>query len=156
MEGLENDIRSFRYGGVSGSVFVGTEKAARKLAQIPAFKKIRRTAVQDLGFLGGPGRTLGGKTYALKPGETLQFETSENHITGIMDFKVEPVAALIIERKVIRERPPGQLGGSTGYEWRISVPANARPGTMGKLTSEPTHQARNMPAWKFWFVVKVD
>ncbi len=111
--------------------------------------------VQDLGLLGAPGETLGGKTYALKPGDTIRFETNENQITGMGDFKVDPAGALTIERKVIRPRPPGMLGGATGYEWRITVPPGARPGAVVKLASAPNFQVRDNPRWKFGFEVKV-
>ena len=63
--------------------------------------------------------------------------------------------ALRVAGGAIERPPPNLLGGMTKWEYRISVPPDARPGATIKVKSQPSHQVRNDPGWSFGFKVKV-
>ncbi len=111
-------------------------------------------ASKNLGKLANPGSKMAKETFQLAPGKTLTFRFEGNQIWGIYGLKVAPANGAKTAFKKL-QNSNGSLGGNSLYEWKVTVPANAKKDKVVKLITEPAFQARNDPKWAFEFKIKV-
>lgn len=143
-----------------GTITVGEKKVIADLfdsanlsaAAKATFTKFLGAKPADLNLgeiIGAPGPALADKTFALKPGQSMVFETSGNQI-GNCGFES---LGLSVKTEVL-ERSQA-LGGAWKFRHTLTVPTDARAGSTIDIKSTPTFQARNNPDWTFGFKVKV-
>ncbi len=123
-----------------------TTVAARKV--LADFLGERPADVQ-LGRITPPGPAMADKTFTLKPGQSLVFETGGNQITSAsFDFSPLPSKTELIERS-------SALGGEYVRRYTVTIPTNVKPGTVFDFSSIPAFQSRNDPNYAFDFKLKV-
>ena len=111
------------------------------------------TGLVDLGRLEKPGVTLRQKRFALVPGGTLRFATTESVVRGLGPIHT-PKGAVVVRRTVLKPAKPGLAGGSAVVEYRFTLPVATKPG-LYRVTSSGTFQGRADPAWAFSFELHV-
>ena len=104
----------------------------------------------QLGTLLYPGKKLGGKTFTLKPLQSLVFEASGNQITNMGALTGKGVN---LKQEFLRF--DGLFGANSHYRYTVTVPADAKPGKVNTLKSSPACQSRHSPIYAFSFKVKV-
>jgi hypothetical protein len=99
----------------------------------------------------GPGSKLSGKTFQLRPGDSIKIVVPTNQIRNMGQIDVAP---LVLDVKDIKPMNPGQLGNVFWREYTFTVPKDLKPGTYG-VTTSGSPQTHNNPLWAFSFDVKV-
>jgi hypothetical protein len=145
-----------------GRVTTGEKKVLRDLfdkgpvttagkAKLAAFLGIDpKPADVNMGELLHVGQSLGGKTFQLKPGQSLVFECYGNQIQNIGGLVG---AGLGIQCDVLNQIHA--LGEKYHYRYTVTVPQNAAAGTVFDVKSTPSYQSRNDPDYAFAFKVQV-
>lgn len=113
------------------------DQEAEKPAQSASDRAFGASAgPKELGKFNGenpPGKTLGGTTQHLAPGQALDFEIAGNQIYNVVGLELDPPHGVATHtQKLVHAMTPGQLGDSNDYKHTITMSPHAKPGEQGQ------------------------
>ena len=141
-----------------GGVTAGERKVVADFFQRANLSAGARTTFSDflgtkpadlsLGLMPKPGAVLGGKTFSLKPGQSLVFEAEGNQINNMGGLTA---AGLQLSQDWLSG--PASMGGDVRYRYTVTLPQDTAVGTRFSLKSNPAFQSRNNPNYAFTFEI---
>lgn len=128
--------------------------SAEGKAKLETYLELNKGRVTDLGLLEKPGSSLSGKTFFLKPGDSLVFRASVNQVSGVYGFELKPPDAFEVKSTLIKG--PNAAGDKSIYEYTFTLKPGAATGSQATAHSQAPFQSRNDPQFAFDFTLQVD